>query len=241
MNQRSVHFRIVLKGPRSRLKQSVVRKVRGTLAASGPVGRLGIEPYEKHGERNTVLWGTLTSSAPLERIVMRLAHGWWQFRIRPDEREALWDVRGKRNDRDDAVVPELLWAHVQRYRDSRAYPFVGPVDGGTKRPVPWSKRPRSIRRLWPKLDVWSPRVARRWRLGRRFVRPRHLPKRKPSTTGLRLDVEDASGPLLLRVRNPTRPRGDRLQARRERQGCGSPDAGCGDGASPWQAEVAVSR
>jgi len=155
VNQRSVHFRIVLKGPRSSLKRSVVSKVRAALAASGPVGRLRIEPYEKHGERNTVVWGTLTSGAPLERIVMALAHGRWTFRLHPDEREAIWDVRARGNDLDSAIVPDLLWAHVQRYRDTRAYPFTGPVSAGTKRSVPWSKKPRSIRRLWPKLEVWS--------------------------------------------------------------------------------------
>lgn len=155
MNQRTVHFRLVLKGSRSRLNQSVVRKIRAAFAASGPVGRLRIEPHEKHGERNTVAWGTLTSDAPLEVIVMRLAHGWWQFRIRPDHREALWDVRSERNDSDGAVVQELLWAHVQRYRDTRAFPFTGPVSAGTKRPIPWSKKPRSIRRLWLKLEVGS--------------------------------------------------------------------------------------
>jgi hypothetical protein len=156
VNQRSVHFRLVLKGPRRSLKQPVVQRLRRALATSGLVGHLRIEPYEKRGERNTVVSGALTSSAPLERIVMRLAHGEWSFSLHPDDRDATWDVRARGNDRGSAIVPELLWAHVQRYRDSRPYPFVGPVDPeNTKRPVPWSKRPRSIRRLWPKLEAWS--------------------------------------------------------------------------------------
>lgn len=127
MNQRSVHFRLVLKGPRSKLKRGVVRKVRSALAASGPVGRLRIEPYEKHGERNTVVWGTLTSGAPLERIVMRLAHGHWLFSLHPDDSDATWDVRRTPLGRDSALVDELLWMHFQRRRGSRPYPLTGPA------------------------------------------------------------------------------------------------------------------
>lgn len=128
MNQQSVHFRLVLKGPRSRLKPRVVSQVRAALAASGPVGRLRIEPYEQHGERNTVVWGTLTSGAPLERIVMRLAHGQWHFSLTPDDRHATWDVRRTPLGAESAIVPDLLWAHVVRWRDTRAYAHVGPVE-----------------------------------------------------------------------------------------------------------------
>lgn len=128
MNQQSVHFRLVLKGPHARLKPSVVSKVRAALAASGPVGRLRIKPDERHGERNTVVWGTLTSSAPLERIVMRLAHGQWLFSLHPDDRDATWDARRTPLGAENAIVPELLWAHVQRWRDTRAYAYVGPVE-----------------------------------------------------------------------------------------------------------------
>jgi hypothetical protein len=127
MNQRSVHFRIVLKGPRSSLRRSIVSKVRAALARSGRVGRLRIEPYEKHGERNTLVEGTIESGRPLERIVMELAHGRWLFSIAPDHREASWDVRRTPLGRDSALVDELLWAHFDRHRDSRPYPLTGPL------------------------------------------------------------------------------------------------------------------
>jgi hypothetical protein len=127
VNQRSVHFRLVLKGPRRSLRRSVVERLRRALAASGPVGRLRIEPYQKHGERNMVVWGTLTSRAPLERIVMRVAHGDWLFSLHPDQREATFDVRRTPLGNDSVLVDELLWAHFQRRRDSRPYPLTGPV------------------------------------------------------------------------------------------------------------------
>ena len=93
MNQRAVHFRIVLKGPRSSLKRSVVAKVRAALARSGLVGRLRIEPYEMHRERHTLVEGALSSARQLEQIVMGLAHGHWLFSLAPDHREATFDVR----------------------------------------------------------------------------------------------------------------------------------------------------
>ena len=141
--------------------------VRAALAASGPVGRLRIEPYEKHGERNTVVSGTLTSSAPLERIVMRLAHGDWLFSLHPDDRETTWDVRRTPLGKFSAVVPELLWAHLQRRRDTRAYPYVGPVEVlGSDRPVSklhrkhrsiadLVKRLRLAERRWSIVDNWD--------------------------------------------------------------------------------------
>jgi hypothetical protein len=127
VNQRSVHFHLVLKGQRSSLKRSVVAKVRAALARSGRVRRLRIEPYEKHGERNTVVEGTVESSRPLERIVMELAHGDWLFSISPDHREATWDARRTPLGKDSALVDELLWAHFDRHRDSRAFPLTGPA------------------------------------------------------------------------------------------------------------------
>jgi hypothetical protein len=167
VNQRSVHFHLVLRGPRRSLKRSVVLRLRRALAASGPVGRLRIEPYEKHGERNTVVEGTLTSSAPLERIVMRLAHGDWLFSLHPDYRDATWDVRRTPLGVDSALLPELLWAHFQRRRDTRAYPYVGPVElRGCDRPLSKHhrkhrsiadlvKRLRLAERGWGIVDDWD--------------------------------------------------------------------------------------
>lgn len=167
VNQQSVHFRLVLEGPRPLVKRSVVRRIRSALGASGSVGRLRIEPCEKYGERNTVVWGTLMASAPLERIVMRLAHGDWLFSLQPDDRSATWDVRRTPLGADSAITRELLWAHFQRRRDTRAYQYVGPVErSGSDRPASkLHRKHRSIAALvqrlrlrdrgWSIMDNWD--------------------------------------------------------------------------------------